>query len=207
MRVLLADDQPLLREGLKKVVQRVLPKADFVEAGEFAAALAVAGGGAPVGLIIADLFLPGMNGVSGLNRLRAAYPDVPVIVLSDILRKRDIEAAQSGGIAATLPKSMTVDSLADAIGRVLTGRTVDAAAPAAAPAPLTAEDSRLARLTRRERDVLWLLADGHPNRAIAQRLALREVTVKAHLRQVFKKLGVSNRTQAAAFALRIRSAT
>jgi DNA-binding NarL/FixJ family response regulator len=135
-----------------------------------------------------------MKGFNGLERVRAGWPEVPVVILSASSDGRDIEDALEHGAAGYIPKSLTVEATFAALQQVLRGELFDPRRRAE-----TAErdaKAEFAELSPRERCVLGYLAQGRSNKDIARRLDLQEVTVKAHLRQVFRKLGVANRTQA-----------
>ena len=159
---------------------------------------------------LVDIRMPGRDGLELLREIRSSWPSLPVIMLSGYDNGEYVKAALAEGAAGYLLKDTAPEDLAPAIlaavsgtGNVLSPRAVrnlfegstlldEAPPPSAIPNP---------GLTRREWEVLQLLAVGHSNRDIARQLFLSEKTVKAHLAAIFRKLGVSNRTQAALAAI------
>lgn len=210
LRILLADDHAMVRDGLKGYIQLVEPNTEIVEADSFESAAAVLAAEDPVSLIILDLNMPGMNRLDGLDRLRGAYPEIPVVILSGSIEHQDIVDALDRGAAGYFPKTMGGRALTNALRLVLAGeRYVPSAilesdfpgAPPAADGP--ADAGVLDALSEREMDVLRLLARGKSNKEVARDLDLQEPTVKTHVTAVFRKLGVSNRTAAAREAFRL----
>lgn len=203
MRVLLADDHDLLRDTLAHYLMgdscvRMRSVADLD------AALEVLQGGERFDLVLLDINMPGMHGLDGLRRVLDAFPAQPVALISgEVPRAQIIEALQMGA-AGFVSKAMPAQALAQAIRFMGTGERfapVDVLLPAtgAAPAdpPLTALGETL---TARERDVLRGLCKGLANKEIARDLGLGESTVKLHIKTLYRRLGVNNRTQAALLA-------
>jgi two-component system nitrate/nitrite response regulator NarL len=211
MQILLADDHAMVRDGLIPFLERVAPNVSVIEAPSFDAALAAARNAPGLGLAILDLYMPGMNGLEGLNRFKTALPAVPVLILSGSIKPDDAFAAIEAGAAGYIPKTMRGETIIGVLRLVLAGEkyvppflfehrdSLRGAPEATAPAVLPG--SPVAHLTPRERDILDMIVDGAPNKVIARALDLQEVTVKAHLRNMFRKLGVANRTEAARVAL------
>lgn len=212
MNVLLADDHRLVRDGLKLLIARLGDDIEILEADDFRQALSIAESTEDLDLIILDLFMPGMNGLAGLDRMCGARPDVPVVILSGTFERKLVLDALMRGAQGYIPKTLSGKAMLSALQLIVSGEKFvpsiilddDGASHSAvtgqgaAPVPL---DNPIHKLTRRERDVLSLLAEGHPNKEIARRLGLKEVTVKVHLKGVFRKLGASNRTQAVRIAM------
>lgn len=206
IRIVIADDHPLVRRGLAEALAEIVGvPGDIVEVGSLAGAeQALAESGAD--LLLLDLQMPGMDGLSGLEALRARHPAVPVLVVSATEDPAIIHQVMALGASGFLPKSYPVGAIGDAVAAILAGdlwlpdATAAAAGDrAAAPADLDLE------LTPQQRRVLALLTDGKPNKQIAFELAVTEATVKAHLSQIFRKLGVRSRTQAVLSARRLMS--
>ena len=161
-----------------------------------------------------DLQLPGLDGLSCLALLRERHPETTVVVLSGVEDDEFIERALSGGAAAVVRKSISPADLPVLLRQVLQG-SVKFATPRIARAVVTkaTRQSRLDEvraeacgetgLTARELEVLEMVARGLPNRAVAEELFLSDQTVKRHLRKVYRKLGVANRTEAARTAYRL----
>jgi DNA-binding NarL/FixJ family response regulator len=156
-----------------------------------------------VDLVILDLGMPGMNGLAGLDAARRHFGEVPVVVISGSTARDDVVGALERGAAGYIPKTLSSDAMLKALELVISGESY---LPAILLKPDAGEAGESAAagfsaLTAREREVLELLTEGLSNRQIAERLAVQEVTVKAHLQPVYRKLGVANRTQAVTLAL------
>src|SRR4051794_9561158 len=210
MRILIVDDHALVRRGMNYVVKEGFPDADITEAESSAAALEVMrDGGCDLALV--DVRMPDLDGLELLRAIRVEWPDVPVIMLSTYDNAPYVKRALADGAAGYLLKDATHEDLAQAInvamsgsGNVLSPRVIqnlfeDQDASNGSSNGRRSEYS----LTQREHDILELLAEGKSNREIAGRLYLSEKTVKAHLAAIFRKLGVTNRTQAAMMAVQM----
>lgn len=209
MNVLLVDDHTLVRKGLAEVLRQVVKDAEVTEASNADEAVeALARQAHDVALV--DIRMPGRDGLELLRELRSTWPALPVIILTSFDNGEYVKTALSEGAAGYLLKDASPADLAQAIvvalsgsGNVLSPRAVRNLFDGSAD--VQEQDSREpiseAGLTRRETDVLALLANGASNREISRQLYLSEKTVKAHLAAVFRKLGVTNRTQAAMAAV------
>jgi DNA-binding NarL/FixJ family response regulator len=199
MKVLIADDHPLVRDALARTVRELEPVAQIVQAGDFDALLrlAVEEGAALADLALLDLNMPGMNGIAGLRRLRELVPTLPVVVASGQDDAATIRAVLGEGAAGFIPKSERPEVLLGALRLVLAGgvyvpaRSLDAPA-AGAMSPAAA----IALLTPRQREVLRALSRGQPNKLIARELGLTEGTVKIHIAAILRTLQARNRTEA-----------
>ncbi|OLE29983.1 MAG: DNA-binding response regulator [Actinobacteria bacterium 13_1_20CM_3_71_11] len=210
IRVVVADDQTAVREGLAVLLDLLDDVSVTGTAADGAEAVRlVAEHGADV--VLMDLRMPGTDGVAATARLHAEYPDVKVVVLTTYAEEADILAALRAGALGYLTKDAGRVQIAQAIRAAAAGqsvldpqvqqRLVAAAQPA--PAPATLPDG----LTAREGEVLALIAAGLSNREIAQRLFVSEVTVKSHINRLFAKTGVRDRAQAVQYAYRHGLAT
>ena len=205
MRFLLADDHEMVRLALKVALAPLGTDLGFVEAGSAESALAAAAAHADLDLVLIDINMPGMGGLEGVRRLRAAHPTLPVLVCSAAEDPALVRSLLGLGVCGFIPKSDSTTVILQAVKLVLAGgtyvppRLLDVASPApAAGAPL-------ASLTPRQRDVLRLLAEGKPSKVIARELDISESTVKVHLLAVFRALGARNRTEAVVIAHRLLS--
>ena len=209
MKILLVDDHTLVRKGLVRLLASCLTDVEVDEAENADDALEKLGA-SPYDVALVDIRMPGRDGLELLKEIRSQWTDVPVIILSSYDNGEYVKTALADGAAGYLLKDTTPDDLIQAItvamsgsGNVLSPRAVRNMFEATtAPPPVREETSYAdAGLTKRESDVLQLLAKGCSNREISRQLFLSEKTVKAHLAAVFRKLGVTNRTQAAMVAV------
>lgn len=203
MDILLADDHNLVREGLKPFLEKLADDARVVEASDMDEALSAASAADDLGLVILDLMMPGMDGLAGLERMRERHPGVPVVILSGHVNRADVLAAIDAGAQGYIPKTVSGAALVSALRLVLDGERYlpsvvlaegDDAAVDAAP-------SVFASLSPRESEVLGHLVEGLTNKEIARKLDLQEITVKVHVRNVYRKIGAANRAQAVKIAL------
>ena len=206
IRVLLVDDHAVVREGLRAFLQLQDGLEIVGEAGDGAEAVDEAQRLAP-DVIVMDLVMPGLDGVGAMRELRVRAPDSRVIVLTSFLEDDRLLPAIQAGAAGYLLKNVEPAELARAIRVAHAGeqaiidptvaaRLVQAIADDAHPRVQQPE-----RLTRRERDVLGLIARGRSNKRIALELGISEKTVKTHVGHLLAKLGVTDRTQAALLAV------
>jgi len=206
LRVVLADDQRIVRDGLVTLLG-LLPGITVVgAAADGDEAVALVEEHRP-DVLLTDLRMPGCDGVTAIRRVREARPGTAVVVLTTYVDDDAIVAALRAGAAGWLSK----DADAEAIGRALRSAadghsTIDAAALAklvAAPTPAPPTPDALPDgLTPREVEVLGLIAQGLSNREIARRLVVGEATVKTHVNHLFAKAGLRDRAQAVNYAYR-----
>jgi DNA-binding NarL/FixJ family response regulator len=200
--VLIVDDHPVVRQGLR-VLLEVQDGMEVVgEAGDGAAALELAAEHSP-DVILLDLKLPGMDGIAVLGELRARGSAARVLVLTSATEPASASQAVRSGAAGVVYKDVDPDALVRAIRSVHDGHLL--LAPEAAGTLVRSASMTMGgmdALTAREREVLAELAKGRSNREIARALNVSEKTVKAHVSSVLSKLGVQDRTQAALLAVR-----
>jgi DNA-binding NarL/FixJ family response regulator len=202
IRVLLADDHAVVREGLRGFLQ-LQPDIEVVgEAADGAEARRLAEELEP-DVVIMDLVMPEGGGVAAIEGLRSR-PNVRVLVLSSYIDDAQVFNAIQAGAAGYLLKDVAPEALAQAVRDVHAGRAVLHPEAASRLMHRTAEPAVGADLTPRERDVLRLLAEGFANKEIGRRLMVSEKTVKTHVSSILGKLGVQDRTQAALAAVRLR---
>lgn len=201
IRVLLADDHPVVREGLRGMLNAE-PDLDVVgEAGSGPEAEALAAELLP-DIVLMDLRMPGGDGVAATARITAAGLACRVIVLTTYETDGDILRAVEAGAAGYLLKDATRAELADAIRAAARGETVLSPSVATRLMDQLRTRPERPRLTEREGAVLRLVAEGCTNAEIGRRLFIGESTVKTHLLRSFGKLGVDDRTAAVTSAMR-----
>jgi DNA-binding NarL/FixJ family response regulator len=201
IRVLIVDDHAVVRAG----IAHVLATADDIElvgsAGDGEEAVALARQHGP-DVVLMDLSMPGLDGIGATKRLAEAAPDTQVVALTSFSdRERILQVLDAGACGYLLKDSEPAELLG---GIRAAARGESPLAPKAATALIAARTQRgpAEELSEREREVLVLVAEGLPNKLIARRLEISEKTVKAHLTNVFRRIGVDDRTQAAIWAQR-----
>jgi DNA-binding NarL/FixJ family response regulator len=200
--VLIVDDHPVVRQGLRVLLEVQDGIEVAGEAGDGDTALALAAEHAP-DVILLDLKLPGLDGIAVLSELKARQSAARVLVLTSATEPASASLAVRSGAAGVLYKDVDPDALVRAIRSVHDGHLL--LAPGAAGSLLRTASltwGGMDALTSREREVLAELAKGRSNREIARVLGVSEKTVKAHVSSVLAKLGVQDRTQAALLAVR-----
>ena len=202
MKILHADDHPMFREGLRFFLQLLGEQVTVLEAGNLRAALDKLALEWPVDLLLLDLQMPGMSEVEGFLAIRRAYPALPVVIVSGVNDPQIIRTLLDGGARGYIPKFTGSEQLMDALRRVLNGEIY---VPDAVflPQSQPAGNGESAPLTSRQLQILPLLAEGMPNKRIADALGLTEGTVKQHLKDLFRRLNANNRTQAVREARRL----
>jgi len=214
VQFIIADDHPLYLDAACRQISRTFRKAVVRPFNSFDAALASLSA-VPADLIMLDYSMPGMNGADGVRRACDVSGDASIIVMSGVALGADVAACIAAGARGFLPKTMEGKVFTDAVSLVLHGGTYipaefvggqrggEALVPSA---PMSGEDGKgmdPASFSARERELLQLIIAGSPNKDIARRLGLQEVTVKFYLTRLFRRLGVKNRSQAAVEALRL----
>jgi DNA-binding NarL/FixJ family response regulator len=197
IRVLIADDHAVVRQGLRAFLDLQDDLEVVGEAADGEEALAAAAELAP-DVVLIDLVMPRLDGIEAIRRLREVAPDSRAIVLSSFLDDEKLFPAVRAGAAGYLLKDVQPQELVAAIRTVHAGGSLLHPAVAARLMKEIATDP----LTPREREVLALIGRGMPNKLIARELDVAEKTVKAHVSSILAKLGVTDRTQAALFAVR-----
>jgi DNA-binding NarL/FixJ family response regulator len=204
--LIIADDHPLFRDALRQAVASVIPSAKIDEAGSFEDLTALLEQDAEVDLILLDLTMPGISGFSGLIYLRAQYPAIPVVIVSASDDVGTIRRSVDFGASGFIPKRFGVDTLRDAIPKVMDGDLwipADIDLSSAADPEMTRLRDRLVTLTPQQVRVLMMLSQGLLNKQIAYELGVSEATIKAHVSAILQKLGVESRTQAVIAAAKI----
>ncbi len=206
VRVLIVDDHALIREGLGKVLllEKRINVVGEATTGEEALELLAA---QPVDVVLLDINLPGMNGIETCYHIKRNYPGIEVIALTIHEQEEYLFEMIRAGVSGYLLKDINPELIVDTVLRVYAGESF---IPPSLMTKVMREFGRLAakteapvqQLTQREVEVLRLVAKGKSNRQIAQALFISEKTVKNHLTNIFQKIGVSDRTQAALYAIK-----
>ncbi|MGH2754515.1 MAG: response regulator [Actinomycetota bacterium] len=202
--VLLVDDHPVVREGLRLLLETLL-KMDVLEASSGPEALQVLDANT-VDVVLLDSRMQEHDGIWTLAKMKATHAEVPVLMLSTYDTEEYVDRSLAAGACGYLLKEASSQQLTEAVETALSGKGVYLH-PAVAQRVLArgrGEDKDGQGLSERELEVLQLLAKGATNDQIATELFLSEKTVKSHLSSIFRKLRVSNRTQAASKAIRER---
>lgn len=204
--LVIADDHPLFRDALRQAVASVVPSAKIDEAGSFEELTALLDRETDVDLILLDLSMPGISGFSGLIYLRAQFPAIPVVIVSASDDAGTIRRSMDFGASGFIPKRFGVETLRDAIGKVMNGDIwipADVDLSVAADPDMSKLRDRLVTLTPQQVRVLMMLSEGLLNKQIAYELGVSEATIKAHVSAILQKLGVESRTQAVIAAAKI----
>ena len=202
MRILVVDDHPVMRSGIRACLRDLDPTLEFLEAADLDEAVQGAQAGAPVDLVLFDLMLPGVSGIDALRRFRALLDPCPAVVVFSATDEAEIvEAALEAGAMGYIPKTSTPAILQQALRLVLANgiyvppsvlRRHGSAAP---PAQRLRRLSDLG-LTPRQQQVCALMVQGRAVKQIARELDVSVATVKAHLQPILRALGAMNRTEA-----------
>ncbi len=204
-RVIIVDDHPLFRAALKQALSGAFKGIKLDEAGTLDAVTERLDRDSDVDLVLLDLKMPGVQGLSGLMFLRAQYPAVSIAVVSASDEPHIIRRALDLGASGFIPKSLAVEDMRRAIGAILQGGVwaPEGLAGGSADSDGDALAQRIATLTPQQMRVLMMLKEGLLNKQIAFQLGVSEATVKAHVSAILQKLDVGSRTQAVIAASRI----
>lgn len=206
MKVLLADDHALFREGVRLVLENLVAgDLEVVEADDFLQALAAVRQDPGIEIALIDLNMPGMDGFSGVAALKRTAPDLHLVVVSASEDPLDIRRVLDAGASGFIGKSSSSAAMLGGIRSVLAGETFISPPVEVPPSSAATElpGAVAAQLTPRQRDVLAMLRQGKSNKEIARDLDLAEITVKLHVTAILRALGVENRTQAAILAAKL----
>jgi len=211
MKILIADDHQLVVDALAQLVRENESDAEVLQATSLADAMDAIDQDGTVEIVLLEYDLPGMDGIAGLDKVRGRFPEIPCAIFSGVQDVQIASSALARGAAGFLPKSLSAPAFFHAIKLMQVGEkfipagifgniahyTETGAARPADARQFIAEKS----LSRRETEVLTALVKGISNRQIGEELGVEEVTIKLHLRRIYRKIGVSNRTQAVKLAM------
>lgn len=215
VKVMIVDDHPFFRQGLRQVLEREEDLGEIVEAADGLEALRLAEKVNP-DIILMDINLPSMNGLQVTREVKGALPEIAIILLTAYHDEEQLIHAMRAGASAYFPKEVTPKRLVWAVREVLGGRYVlgekslsekelaawlveqiERVAPLGIP-----EEARFTPLSPRELEILQHAARGESNKEIARALGISQQTVKNHLSSILRKLPARDRTEAAVYALR-----
>jgi DNA-binding NarL/FixJ family response regulator len=211
MNILLADDHPMVRVGLKLMLARLFEDAIISEAKDYAGAIEICTENSGLDLILLDKMMPGQNNLNALTIIIELQPDTPIVVLSASEEPEDVWECLKHGARGYIPKTMNEDVMNNALQLVLSGGTYipDALLSTAGqgiPAISAVDKSKQNTsscvnggeigLTKRQSEILSIMRLGRSNKQIADMLNISTATVQSHVNAIFKALEVNNRTQA-----------
>jgi DNA-binding NarL/FixJ family response regulator len=200
LSILIADDHPLFRSALQQVIGQLYPSATLHQAANVNELQQSVEQHPDIGLLLLDLHMPGALGYSALSWFTGQFPQTPVIMISANSHPDTVRRAIDHGAAGFLSKSAEVGDMASCIEQVMAGSRglhpgLNASGGGASLQSLDVADA-LASLTPQQFRVVSMLVEGLLNKQIAYELDVKEATIKAHMTEIFRKLGVHSRTQA-----------
>lgn len=205
IRVVIADDHPLMRAALKETLRARIEGVEIAEASSLASLQDLLGATPDIDVILLDLRMPDSNGFSALVKLRTRFPEIPVIVVSAIEDDEAVNRAIVLGASGYIAKSAPVDTVGKTLLDVLAGQIVRPPGRSL-ETTTTSEDvnqfRKLRTLTPQQFNVLVMMAEGYSNKMVSSHMQISESTVKAHITAILVKLGLQRRTQAALLAQR-----
>lgn len=202
IHIVIADDHSVVRQGLRMFLG-LDPELEVVgEAADGAEALRLARQLRP-DVVLMDLLMPVMDGITATAAIRSELPDTEVLALTSVLEDASVVGAVRAGAIGYLLKDTQADALCQAIKAAAAGQVQLTPRAAARLMQAVSTPESPEELTERETEVLRLLAQGQSNKQIARNLQIGEKTVKTHVSNILSKLGVQSRTQATLYAIRI----
>ncbi|MEH6628961.1 MAG: response regulator transcription factor [Motiliproteus sp.] len=196
-KIIIADDHPLYRAGLKQALIQMMPDVEFIEADTLRAVREAVKQHSDVDLVLLDLHMPGANGFSGLAWLRCQNPGMPVVVVSGSEEPSVMSRSIIYGASGFIPKSSCLNRITEGIKAVLEGEVwlPEEAAEEEVDENEANFAANLKRLTNKQFEILMYLNEGLLNKQIAYDLSIKETTVKTHVSAILRKLEVYSRTQ------------
>ena len=209
LKLLIADDHWVVRQSLKQVARGLGDDVSVLEASSFDEAVSVLDQNPGISLLLVDLIMPGFNEFEGLRLIRSKFPEIPVVIISVHEDSEYVLRAIQHGVIGYIPKSANAQEINRALSRVLAGEVAfprnilarTQAEPAAALARQPTLDFLGADLTRREAEIMVMLGEGTPVSEIAGTLEITRQTVRVHLGNAIKKIGLKSREAAIRFAI------
>lgn len=208
MKILIGDDHWIVRETLRQVLKQLGRKDEIVEASSFGEMLRIIDRSPDIGLILVDLVMPDFEAFEGLKALRRQVPQVPVVVVSVHENREHVLQAISHGVVGYIPKTAPPQELLEALRLVLDGHVAYPRHILQQSGEQAEERPRAmpaARLTDRESDVLSLLGEGRSVTRIAEKLQLSPHTVRVHISNMMRRLGLGDRAALIHYAINRRN--
>ncbi|WP_300035490.1 response regulator transcription factor [uncultured Roseobacter sp.] len=199
--ILIVDDHPLYLDALESALTVMFPDCDIQKARSLGEAISVCAGRFDPQLVMFDLKLPDVSGISGFRRLRAELPSARILVISSLASVDLVQSLIGLGASGFVPKDASAKELKGVLAEIVRGHIYvpkDYRTNGAAPRDNATYASHpvLSELTPQQQRIMKLICTGKPNKQIAYELSLAEATVKAHITALLRRLGVRNRTQA-----------
>ena len=194
IKILITEDHELYRDGLRLLLQELLPEIQVIEAGDFPATKAALAAHPDIALVLFDIHIPGTRGLDGLKEIKAGHPALPVVVISTVDRRASIQQMLQAGADGFIAKTSTKATLVKALQDIMEGEMVIIGGQDIAE-PVT--------LSPRQFATLELLASGLPNKEIAAQLNISPATAREHVSDLLGLFDCDNRTQAVLKARRL----
>lgn len=195
----------MVREALSLALRNAFPGAAMIPAGSYDETSAAIAAHPESDLVILDLDMPGMQGLAGVAALRASHPTAPLVIVSATRNPAAMRQVVEMGAAGFIPKSAPMEQIVDSVRAVLRGEVILPAGAGDGVLPSQDADlaARAASLTPQQHRVFALMSEGKPNKIIAYDMQIGEATVKAHVTEILRKMGVHSRSQAIVLAQRL----
>ncbi len=202
-QIVIADDHPLVRRALSDSLGQALSDTNIIACASISDVLeAVEQIHADIDLVLLDLDMPGVGGLAGLTLLQSTHPLLPVAILSATVDADHVHRALSAGASGYLSKSMELTEMVSAITEILAGEIWTPSYLCKSPKSESEYlgDSLFRSLSQQQKRIVIMIVEGRMNKEIAGELGIAEQTVKTYISNIFRKLGVTRRTQLAVLA-------